>query len=130
VYGRGLFVLDDPLSAVDSHVAEHIFRKCIVGVMSKKTCVLVTHRLNLLKNVPHIVVLDEHQVQEDLLYWYKSTNADAMFLNVPRIVVLDERQVQHYLLYWYKCTNADAFFFTCIKKKTCLASWCSTGVRS
>ena len=55
--GSGLFVLDDPLSAVDSHVAQHIFDKCIMGAMAASTRVLVTHRVDLIRNLPHIVVL-------------------------------------------------------------------------
>jgi len=53
------FVLDDPLSAVDSHVAQHILSKCINGAIAHSTRVLVTHRLDLIRHVPHIIVLGE-----------------------------------------------------------------------
>ena len=63
VYSQaGLFVLDDPLSAVDSHVAQHIFTECIAGEMAGCTRVLVTHRVDLVRHVQHIVVLGEKSI--------------------------------------------------------------------
>ena len=40
-----IFLLDDPLSAVDPKVAKEIFEKYIIGVLreKKKTVVFVTH---------------------------------------------------------------------------------------
>ena len=40
-----VYLLDDPLSAVDSNVGKHIFEKVIgpKGVLRKKTRILVTH---------------------------------------------------------------------------------------
>lgn len=41
-------LLDDCLSAVDSHTAKHIFEQCISGaLMLGRTCILVTHNLAL-----------------------------------------------------------------------------------
>lgn len=52
-------LLDDCLSAVDSHTAKHIFEQCITGpLMLGRTCILVTHNVSLC--VPfsrHVVVL-------------------------------------------------------------------------
>ena len=50
-------LLDDCLSAVDSHTAKHIFERCIMGpLMFNRTCILVTH------NVALCVPLSEHVV--------------------------------------------------------------------
>ncbi len=38
-----IYLLDDPLSAVDPEVAERIFHDCIQGFLGSKTRVLVTH---------------------------------------------------------------------------------------
>ncbi len=44
-----IYLLDDPLSAVDAHVGEHIFHQCIHGqVLAGKTRLLVTHHLHVL----------------------------------------------------------------------------------
>lgn len=39
-----IYLLDDPLSAVDSAVAKSIFNKCIKDFLRDKICILVTHQ--------------------------------------------------------------------------------------
>ena len=46
---REIYLLDDPLSAVDSRVARHIFQHCIKGALKDKTVLLVTHALHVSK---------------------------------------------------------------------------------
>lgn len=53
-----LYLLDDPLSAVDTHVAKHLYKKCITEYLCGKTRILVTHQLQFLKRAGHIIVLD------------------------------------------------------------------------
>lgn len=61
-----LYLLDDPLSAVDSHVGRHIFDKVIgpKGILRNKTRVLVTHGITFLKDVDMIVHIDEGRILE------------------------------------------------------------------
>ena len=40
-----IYLLDDPLSAVDLHVAKHLFDSCLKGFLSGKTILLVTHQV-------------------------------------------------------------------------------------
>ena len=40
---KELYLLDDPLAAVDAHVATHLFHHCIMGLLQHKTRVLCTH---------------------------------------------------------------------------------------
>ena len=50
-------LLDDCLSAVDSHTAKHIFEQCIMGpLMLGRTCILVTHNIALCVPRSHHVV--------------------------------------------------------------------------
>ncbi|XP_041353920.1 multidrug resistance-associated protein 1-like isoform X2 [Gigantopelta aegis] len=61
-----IFLLDDPLSAVDSHVGKQIFEQVIgdTGVLRGKTRVFVTHGLQWLPKVDTIVVLIDGRVSE------------------------------------------------------------------
>ncbi|KAJ5653274.1 hypothetical protein N7490_000277 [Penicillium lividum] len=57
-------LLDDCLSAVDSHTAKHIFRQALTGpLMINRTCVLVTHNVSLtVPQADHVVVLDNGKI--------------------------------------------------------------------
>ncbi|XP_074648822.1 multidrug resistance-associated protein 1-like isoform X2 [Tubulanus polymorphus] len=61
-----IYLLDDPLSAVDSHVGKHIFEKVISndGLLAGKTRILVTHGLSYLPRVDQIIVLKDGEVSE------------------------------------------------------------------
>lgn len=60
-----IYLLDDPLSAVDSNVSRSIFEKVIKDFLKGKTVVLVTHQLQYLKEVDQIVCLDQGKVSFD-----------------------------------------------------------------
>ncbi|KAJ5176909.1 ABC transporter 7 [Penicillium canariense] len=57
-------LLDDCLSAVDSHTAKHIFRQALTGpLMLNRSCVLVTHNVALaVPQADHVVVLENGKV--------------------------------------------------------------------
>ncbi|RVE57953.1 hypothetical protein OJAV_G00204270 [Oryzias javanicus] len=57
-----IYLLDDPLSAVDAEVGRHLFEECICGLLRKKPRILVTHQLQYLKVADQIVVLKEGQM--------------------------------------------------------------------
>nr|ALU63334.1 multidrug resistance-associated protein 4 isoform X1 [Oryzias melastigma] len=54
-----IYLLDDPLSAVDAEVGRHLFEKCICGLLRRKPRVLVTHQLQYLKEADQILILKE-----------------------------------------------------------------------
>ncbi|XP_067134904.1 ATP-binding cassette sub-family C member 4-like [Centruroides vittatus] len=58
-----IFLLDDPLSAVDVPVAKHIFEKCIMEYLKDKICVLVTHQIQFLNSSSKILVLKKGQCE-------------------------------------------------------------------
>ena len=58
-----VYLLDDPLSAVDATVGAHIFQKCIRGLLAGKTRVLATHQLQYLPGAHLVMVLDSGAVQ-------------------------------------------------------------------
>jgi ATP-binding cassette subfamily C (CFTR/MRP) protein 4 len=53
-----VYLLDDPLSAVDPHVGKHLFDDCIAGFLKGKTVILSTHQLHHLKQVDRIIILN------------------------------------------------------------------------
>uniref|UniRef100_G3N5J3 Multidrug resistance-associated protein 1 n=1 Tax=Gasterosteus aculeatus aculeatus TaxID=481459 RepID=G3N5J3_GASAC len=63
---RDVYLLDDPLSAVDAHVGKHIFEQVVgpQGLLKDKTRVLVTHGLSYLPQADLILVLVEGEVSE------------------------------------------------------------------
>ncbi|XP_023349637.1 canalicular multispecific organic anion transporter 2 isoform X2 [Eurytemora carolleeae] len=71
VYSNGsLYLLDDPLSAVDAHVGKHIFKKVIgpKGLLKNKTRVLVTHGVSFLPVVDKIFVMKDGEITESGSY--------------------------------------------------------------
>ncbi|XP_062590611.1 multidrug resistance-associated protein 1-like isoform X1 [Saccostrea cucullata] len=61
-----VYLLDDPLSAVDSHVGKHIFDRVIgpKGLLKNKTRVLVTHGVHWLPMVDMVVVMVNGKITE------------------------------------------------------------------
>ena len=54
-----IYLLDDPLSAVDAKVGKHLFENCICGFLSGKSRVFVTHQMHYLTNVDNVIVLSK-----------------------------------------------------------------------
>ena len=61
-----VYLLDDPLSAVDSHVGRQLFEKVIGpnGMLRGKTRVMVTHSVTYLPTVDHIIVMSKGGISE------------------------------------------------------------------
>ncbi|KAF9344624.1 hypothetical protein BGX26_004099, partial [Mortierella sp. AD094] len=62
-----IYLLDDPLSAVDAHVDQHLWHNLIGpdGLLKDKTRLLVTHGIHHLDNVDQIVVLKDRAISEE-----------------------------------------------------------------
>ncbi|XP_062616989.1 ATP-binding cassette sub-family C member 4-like isoform X2 [Saccostrea cucullata] len=57
-----VYLLDDPLGAVDTDVGSHLFQKCICDFLKGKTRILVTHQLQYLRSADRIIILNEGRV--------------------------------------------------------------------
>ncbi|XP_023170245.2 probable multidrug resistance-associated protein lethal(2)03659 isoform X2 [Drosophila hydei] len=57
-----VYLLDDPLSAVDTHVGRHLFEKCMREFLRRKLVILVTHQLQFLEHADLIVIMDKGRV--------------------------------------------------------------------
>lgn len=57
-----IVLLDDPLSAVDSHVGSHLVQDCICGILKQRTRILVSHQTQYLAEADWVVVMEAGQI--------------------------------------------------------------------
>ncbi|XP_021203914.2 multidrug resistance-associated protein 1 isoform X3 [Bombyx mori] len=107
------YLLDDPLSAVDSHVGKHIFDKVIgpAGLLKDRTRVWVTHNVSYLAQTDLVVVLRDGQVSEAGSYQHllEKKGAFADFLlhhlsDAERSSVESVRKQDHE----YRCSRTES----------------------
>ncbi|XP_050310275.1 probable multidrug resistance-associated protein lethal(2)03659 [Anthonomus grandis grandis] len=58
-----IYLLDDPLHALDPNVQDYIFQNCIQGFLKDKIVVLVTHNLRHKNCADHLILLNNGQIQ-------------------------------------------------------------------
>ncbi|XP_055086828.1 ATP-binding cassette sub-family C member 4-like isoform X4 [Periophthalmus magnuspinnatus] len=88
-----IYLLDDPLSAVDAEVGRYLFEECICGLLKKKPRILVTHQLQYLKAADQIVVLKEgHMVANGTFSELQHCGVDFTSLLKDEENPEDERQ--------------------------------------
>ncbi|KAJ5952408.1 uncharacterized protein N7479_010821 [Penicillium vulpinum] len=58
-----LLLLDDPLSAVDADVGQHIFKEAILGLLRGKTCILVTHQKHIITQCDRVLWLERGHIK-------------------------------------------------------------------
>ncbi|CCW68250.1 unnamed protein product [Phytomonas sp. Hart1] len=59
---REMYLLDDPLSALDAHVSERVFTECILDRLAGKTRILTTHQWHTVEKSDHVIVLEDRRV--------------------------------------------------------------------
>lgn len=92
-YDADIYLLDDPLSAVDSSVAKHIFENCIKGYLSSKAVVLVTHQIQFTKGAEKILVIDQgHQIA---LGSYNELSKKVDLIGFQRIMIRSDSESEH-----------------------------------
>ena len=63
VYADGdIYLLDDPLSAVDFKVGQHIFNKCIKDLLGDKIVLFASHQQQHMENADEVIVLYKGRV--------------------------------------------------------------------
>ncbi|GFR90425.1 multidrug resistance-associated protein 1 [Elysia marginata] len=87
-----IYLLDDPLSAVDAHVGKHIFQNAIgpQGIIRGKTRVMVTHGVHWLPLVDSIIVMDQGRITEAGSYQELMTH-DGPFAQFVRTYLLEHQ---------------------------------------
>lgn len=67
-----MYLLDDPLAAVDVHVARHLYSECIVGLLRHTTRILVTHHVHFLHAADFVIVIDGGRITHIGQYFIES----------------------------------------------------------
>lgn len=76
-----VYLLDDPLSAVDAKVGAHIVERCLRGLLCDKLVVLVTHRLHYLQATDRIIVMNNGCIEKETSYTELASAKDLHFDN-------------------------------------------------
>lgn len=58
-FDADIYLLDDPLSAVDAHVSKHIFKNAISDYLKQKTVLLVTHQLSFIGFADRVMLINK-----------------------------------------------------------------------
>lgn len=88
-----IYLLDDPLSALDSHVSKHVFDKVLsssTGLLRNKTRVLATNSLFVLPHVDQIVVLNKGTIVESGSYKSLMSNSQSYLAEIMRQYTINQ----------------------------------------
>jgi ATP-binding cassette subfamily C (CFTR/MRP) protein 1 len=81
-----VYLLDDPLSALDAHVAKDVFEKCILEFLGGKTRVLVTNQVQFVSKADRILLVKDGRIDSIGTY-------DEMMANSPSFKELIMKQI-------------------------------------
>lgn len=107
-----IYLLDDPLSALDSHVGKNIFENCLFGELAGKTRLLVTHQLQHLHKCDQIMLIEGGRIVE--MGDYESlSNANS------KVVALINKHTKYlfYYLFNYFLIIVLIFFLAKLKRR-------------
>lgn len=57
-----IYLLDDPLSAVDINVGKQLYDECFKKFLSNKICILITHQLQYIRSADKIIIFDNGKI--------------------------------------------------------------------
>ncbi|XP_059433997.1 ABC transporter C family member 10-like [Corylus avellana] len=60
-----IFLLDDPFSALDAHTAMTLFNEYVLGALSGKTVLLVTHQVDFLPAFDSVLFMSDGEIQQE-----------------------------------------------------------------
>ncbi|XP_053314480.1 ATP-binding cassette sub-family C member 5 [Spea bombifrons] len=83
---RSIYILDDPLSALDAHVGNHIFNSAIRKHLKSKTILFITHQLQYLVDCDEVIYMKEGCITE------KGTHEELIKLNGEYATVFNNLQ--------------------------------------
>ncbi|ORY40142.1 P-loop containing nucleoside triphosphate hydrolase protein [Rhizoclosmatium globosum] len=88
-----VYILDDPLSALDAHVSKEIFKGAIQGpLMKSKTVVIATHLLHILPQVDQVIVMDGGKIVQNGTFAELMADAEGKLVDTMKDYHLDETE--------------------------------------
>ncbi|OVA05092.1 ABC transporter [Macleaya cordata] len=63
-----VYLLDDPFSAIDAQTATSLFNEYVIGALSGKTVLLVTHQVDFLPTFDSILFMSDGEIQHAAVY--------------------------------------------------------------
>ncbi|BBH03428.1 multidrug resistance-associated protein 14 [Prunus dulcis] len=92
-----VYLLDDPFSAVDAHTATSLFNEYIIGALSEKTVMLVTHQVDFLPSFNSILLMSAGKILKAAPYKELLTSCQEFqhLVNVHNDTAGCERQVEY-----------------------------------
>ncbi|KAM5163075.1 ATP-binding cassette sub-family C member 5 [Mantella aurantiaca] len=84
---RSIYFLDDPLSALDAHVGNHIFNSAIKKHLKSKTILFITHQLQYLVDCDDVLYMKEGCITE------RGTHEELMKLNGEYATIFNNFQL-------------------------------------
>ncbi|EEE53434.1 hypothetical protein OsJ_36517 [Oryza sativa Japonica Group] len=63
-----IYLLDDPFSSVDAHTATSLFNEYVMGALSEKTVLLVTHQVEFLHAFDSVLLMSQGQIMHAASY--------------------------------------------------------------
>lgn len=62
-FNADIYLLDDPISAVDSKVARKINDNVIMKMKGRKTVILVTHQISYLYGCDKVIIMEDGKIK-------------------------------------------------------------------
>lgn len=59
-----IYLLDDPISAVDAKVAKRIFTNCLLPLSMTSTVILITHQLAFIQECEEVIILENGHIAD------------------------------------------------------------------
>jgi ATP-binding cassette subfamily C (CFTR/MRP) protein 1 len=62
---RDVFIMDDPISALDANVRQKIIFNVILGHLKDRTRILVTHAIDFIHLADRIIIMEKGRIREE-----------------------------------------------------------------
>ncbi|KAF9111885.1 hypothetical protein BGX27_004328 [Mortierella sp. AM989] len=64
-FNAGTVIMDDPLSAVDSHVGKRLWNDCVLDELKDRTRIIATHQLHILPDTDYVICMRNGVIAEE-----------------------------------------------------------------